>query len=59
LPDVLQDLAGLPAQDARTSLLTRTHPHPADRLARLGDAVGDRLDAVQGKTLAERFYRIR
>jgi len=59
LPDVLQDLAGLPAQDARTSLLTKTHPHPADRLAKLGDAVGDRLDSVQGKDVADRFYRIR
>ena len=59
LPTVLQDLAGLPAKDSRTSLLTQTHPHPADRLAALGEAVGGRLDAVQGKELADRFYRIR
>lgn len=59
LPDVLQDMAGLPAKDERTSLLYKTHPHPADRLATLGEAVGDRLDAVKGKELADRFYRIK
>ncbi len=59
LPTVLQDMAGLPAKDERTSLLYKTHPHPADRLATLGDAVDGRLDGVQGKELANRFYRIR
>jgi predicted Zn-dependent protease len=59
LPNVLQDLSGLPAGDNRTSLLYKTHPHPAERLANLGDAVGDRLDTVRGKDLASRFYRIR
>jgi len=59
LPNVLQDLAGLPAKDNRTSLLYKTHPHPADRLAELGGAVGDRFDAMHGKDVAERFYRIR
>lgn len=59
LPEVLQDLAGLPAKDSRTSLLYKTHPHPADRLAELGEAVGGRLDAVHGKDLPGRLYRIR
>ena len=59
LPEVLQDMAGLPAKDERTSLLYKTHPHPADRLAALGDAVDGRLDAVKGKELADRFYRIK
>ena len=59
LPGVLQDLAALPAKDSRTSLLYKTHPHPADRLAALGEAVDGRLDAVSGKDLAKRFYRIR
>ena len=58
LPSVLQDLAGLPAGDNRTSLLYKTHPHPADRLAMLGDAVGSRFDAVRGKDPTDRFYRI-
>jgi predicted Zn-dependent protease len=59
LPSVLQDLAGLPAGDTRTSLLYKTHPHPADRLAQLGEAVGSRLDAVVGKDPTSRFYRIK
>lgn len=59
LPEVLQDLAGLPAKDSRTSLLYKTHPHPADRLTELGEAVGGRLDAVQGKDLPGRFYHLR
>jgi predicted Zn-dependent protease len=59
LPSVLQDMAALPAGDNRTSLLYKTHPHPADRLAALGEAVDGRLDAVRGKELAARFYRIR
>ena len=59
LPTVLQDMAGLPAKDNRTSLLYKTHPHPADRLAKLGEAVDGRFDAVTGKDLANRFYRLR
>jgi len=59
LPGVLQDMAGLPAKDSRTGLLYKTHPHPADRLAALGEAVDGRLDAVRGKEVADRFYRIR
>ncbi|MFP5404174.1 MAG: M48 family metalloprotease [Gammaproteobacteria bacterium] len=59
LPNVLQDLAGMPAGDTRTSLLYKTHPHPADRLAQLGEAVGSRLDTVRGKDPTDRFYRIK
>ncbi|MDT3707506.1 MAG: M48 family metalloprotease [Thiobacillus sp.] len=59
LPAVLQDMAGLPAKDSRTSLLYTTHPHPADRLAALGEAVNGRLDSVRGKDVASRFYRIK
>ncbi len=59
LPTVLQDMAALPAKDSRTSLLYKTHPHPADRLAELGEAVGPRMDGVRGKDLADRFYRIK
>ncbi len=59
LPTVLQDMAALPAKDSRTSLLYKTHPHPADRLAELGEAVGSRMDGVRGKDLADRFYRIK
>lgn len=59
LPNVLQGLAGLPSGDNRTSLLYKTHPHPADRLAALGEAVGDRFDGLRGKDVASRFYRLR
>jgi predicted Zn-dependent protease len=59
LPEVLQDMAALPAKDARTSLLFKTHPLPADRLAMLGESVDGRFDALQGKDVANRFYRIR
>ncbi len=59
LPEVLQDMASLPAKDERTSLLYKTHPHPADRLTELGEAVDGRFDAIQGKDLPGRFYRIR
>ena len=55
LPDVLQDMAGLPAKDERTSLLYKTHPHPADRLAALGEAVDGRLDAVQRQRTGRAF----
>ncbi|MBI1283061.1 MAG: M48 family metalloprotease [Thiobacillus sp.] len=58
LPEVLQDMAALPAKDERTSLLYKTHPHPADRISELGKSVDGRLDAVHGKDLASRFYRI-
>lgn len=59
LPNVLQEMSALPAKDGRTSLLYKTHPHPADRLSHLGEAVGDRMDSVGGKELPNRFYRIR
>lgn len=59
LPNALQELAGLPSGDSRTSLLYKTHPHPADRLAELGEAVGDRFDGLRGKDASSRFYRLR
>ncbi len=59
LPNVLQGLAGLPSGDNRTSLLYKTHPHPADRLAELGGAVGGRFDGLRGRDVANRFYRLR
>jgi predicted Zn-dependent protease len=60
LPTVLQDMATLKDNDNRLSLLYKTHPSAADRLTRLGDAVGDRFDSLPpGKDFADRFYRIR
>lgn len=60
LPAVLQEIGHVPANDNRTALLFKTHPHPDTRFARLGEAVGDRLDSLEpGKSLEGRLYRLR
>jgi len=60
LPEVLQILGTAGKDDSRVSLLFKTHPHPDDRLARLGDAIGAQLDGVtDGRQLAERFYKLK
>lgn len=59
LPTVLQDLGRVAKDDSRVKLLFKTHPAPDDRLAQLGDAVGDRLDGIKGQTIEKRFYRIK
>ncbi len=60
LPEVLQAIANTGKSDGRVALLFKTHPHPDDRLATLGDAIGNRLDGINdGKLLAERFYRLK
>jgi len=60
LPTVLQDMATISTHDNRLALLYKTHPTAADRLARLGEAVGDRFDNLPpGKEFSDRFYRIR
>ena len=59
LPTVLQDLGRVTKDDGRVGLLFKTHPHPDDRLAELGKAVGSRLDKIQGQTLEKRFYRLK
>lgn len=60
LPEVLQEIGHVSKNDSSVALLFKTHPAPDDRLAKLGDAVGERLDKVSdGKLLAERFYRLK
>lgn len=60
LPAVLQEIGHGNVEASRTALLFKTHPHPDERFARLGEAVGERLDALApGKTLESRFYRLR
>lgn len=59
LPTVLQDLGRVSRDDSRIGLLFKTHPHPDDRLAELGNAVGSRLDGITGQTLEKRFYRLK
>jgi predicted Zn-dependent protease len=60
LPEVLNEIGHSSKDDNRVALLFKTHPLPDDRLAKLGDAIGDRLDGVSdGKTLADRFYKMK
>lgn len=59
LPEVLQAIGHAGKDDGRVALLFKTHPHPDDRLATLGDAIGNRLDKVDGKTLENRFYKLK
>lgn len=58
LPEVLQSISQA-GNTSRVTLLYKTHPHPDDRLTKLGDAIGGRLDNVQGKTLDKRFYKLK
>ena len=59
LPEVLQAISETNPQDNSVALLFKTHPHPDDRLARLAEATGSKLDKISGKTLPERFYRLK
>lgn len=59
LPEVLQSLSATTDQGG-LALLYKTHPHPDDRLAKLGDAIGNKLDNVpEGKTLPNRLYKLK
>ena len=58
LPEVLQAI-GHVGKDDSVALLFKTHPHPDERFSRLGSAMGDSFDKLNGKTLEERFYRIK
>lgn len=60
LPAVLQEIGHVPAQDSRMALLYKTHPHPEDRLARLGEATdAPGVDLPEGLLLDKRFYRLK
>lgn len=60
LPEVLQIIGQTGRDESKVALLFKTHPHPDDRLVKLDDAIGNRLDSIKdGKTLGERFYRLR
>lgn len=59
LVDVLQTIAQTNKSDSSVALLYKTHPSPDERLVKLGDAVGNKLDGVKdGKTLENRFYKL-
>ena len=60
LVDVLQTLSETSPNDGSVALLFKTHPHPDERLASLGDAIGSQLDNVKkGQTLEKRFYKLK
>ncbi len=59
LPAVLQQIGHAATDDNRVALLFKTHPLPADRLAKLEDAMGDRFDHVKGITLEKRLQRVK
>ncbi|HUX63043.1 M48 family metalloprotease [Sulfuricella sp.] len=60
LPEVLQEIGHSAAGDSGSvALLFKTHPHPDERLTKLGDAVGSRFDGLKGLTLDYRFYHLR
>ena len=58
LPQVLQEIGHVGSDDS-VALLFKTHPHPDERFAKLGDAMDQRFDKLKGKTLQARFYRVR
>jgi len=59
LPAVLQEISAASADDSHVALLFKTHPHPDERLARLGEAMGARFDGLKdAKSLNERLVRL-
>ena len=59
LPEVLQSIGQTNKSDNSVVLLYKTHPAPDERLAKLGDSAGSKLDNVKaGKTLENRLYKL-
>lgn len=57
LVEVLQMIGETNPSDSSVALLYKTHPSPDERLVKLDQAIGSKLDAVpEGKTITERFY---
>jgi beta-barrel assembly-enhancing protease len=60
LPSVLQEISHFSGADSSVALLFKTHPHPDERLARLGEAMGNRFDGMtDGKNLEQRLVAAR
>lgn len=60
LPEVLQTIGQTGKDESSVALLFKTHPHPDDRLVKLDDAIGNKLDSIKnGKTLEKRFYKLK
>lgn len=59
LPAVLQEISAASADSSSVALLFKTHPHPDERLARLGEAMGANFDKLKNsKTLPTRLARL-
>lgn len=59
LPAVLQEISAASGDSSSVALLFKTHPHPDERLARLGEAMGARFDGLKdAKSLNERLVRL-
>ncbi len=59
LPAVLQEIGAAAEDSSSVALLFKTHPHPDERLARLGEAMGARFDGLKdAKSLQERLVRL-
>ncbi|MDD2720124.1 MAG: M48 family metallopeptidase [Gallionella sp.] len=59
LPSVLEKIGHTSAQDDSVALLFKTHPHPDERLSKLGDAMDSRFDGLNGQTAEKRLYRVK
>lgn len=59
LPSVLQSIGHISKDDGSVALLFKTHPEPDARMDKLTVAMGERFDAIKGKTLEGRLYRIK
>lgn len=59
LPGVLQQIGHTSANDSSVALLFKTHPHPDERLAKLGDAMDSRFDGLNGQAAEKRLYKIK
>jgi predicted Zn-dependent protease len=59
LVEVLQQMGHYSGEDDAVKLLFKTHPHPDERLAKLDEALGDKLDDLHGATLPGRFYKLK
>jgi predicted Zn-dependent protease len=60
LPAVLQEIANASGDSSSVALLFKTHPHPDERLARLGEAMGTRFDDLKDvKSLQQRLVELR
>lgn len=54
---VLQTLDASGGSSSGMALMLSTHPKPADRISRLSDSVGDKLDAYAATPTPARIYR--